>query len=95
MPRKGEVVNIGSRSKNINGENGNGLGAYRLGELERRVANLEGKLDQINTACIRIEARLENTATSTRLWQMFAGTGVLCLLTLVSHVVMRYLVKAG
>lgn len=74
------------------GDGGNeGLTSYRLGELERRVWNLESKVDDIHTICTRIETRLEGMATMTYVLKVFGISGGVLFLTLVGHLIIRSL----
>ena len=71
-----------------NGGNG-GLTSHRLTQLEGRMDRLEGKVDQIHTTCTEIKTELKNLATNSFVWRMFAAVGVLLLISLVGHLLIR------
>lgn len=75
------------------GGNGNGGGApnFRLSELERRVGILERKIGELNDLCIKIDTKLENVATTTSLWKVFAGTLGISVATFIGHILLRYI----
>ncbi len=55
---------IGNKRISSNGENGNGsVTAYRIGEIERRLNNVDLKLGELSTTCTRIEAQLNTVVT--------------------------------
>ena len=50
---------------------------------------IEGKVDQIHTICTEIKTELKSLATSSFVWRMFAAAGVLLLISLVGHLLIR------
>ena len=69
--------------------NGGGITNHRLTELERRMGVLEQQTLDIAKGIERIETKLGETASKSLLWQVFAGTGVLAVLTFVGYLLMR------
>lgn len=60
-------------------------------KLERRVGILESKIGEINDLCIKIDTKLENVATTTSLWKVFAGTLGISVATFIGHILLRYI----
>ena len=74
------------------GRNGNGgLARYRLDELERRMGTLEGEVRELVVTCTRIETKLDEIASKSYVWRIFSGTAVLCIVTIVGHLLIRTL----
>ncbi len=70
--------------------NGNGrLTDHRLTELERRMGALETQVIDIGKGIARIETKLDEMASKSLLWQVFAGSGALAVLTFVAYLLVR------
>ena len=76
------------------GRNGNGgLTRYRIGELERRMGVLEGRVREIGDTCTRIETKLDDVAKKSYVLWIFGGTAAVLVLSLVGHAFIRGLVS--
>lgn len=64
---------------------------FRVGELERRMGEMDSKLADVQTRVVRIESALENKATKEQVYMLGAVTAGIALLTLLVHVVLRFL----
>ena len=74
-----------------NGGNGGDLTNHRLGELERRMAQIEATAKQINDLCIEMNTKLDEKASKTYVLTIFGVTGGLAVLTFIGHVMLRAL----
>ena len=74
---------------NGNGGGNGGVLEHRVTEIERRLSVVESDLKQINNTCIEINTKLEDLATNSFVWKIFAGMLGLVLLSLVGHALIR------
>ena len=77
-----------------NGNDGNGnLIRHRLGELERRMGVLEGKVDLLTTLCNEINTKINGFAEKSYVLRWFGITLLVtlsgCILTLIGHLLIR------
>lgn len=79
-------------SKPVSGNGGGGDGgniAYRLGEVERRVATLERKVDDVRDTCTKISTKMEESPSKAHvLWHTVCLVAFM-LLTLLGHILIR------
>ena len=75
-------------------QNGNGNGkllAYRLGRVEKRLENLEGKVSDMSTTLTEIKTQMKNMASKTYVLTWLGINIGLLLLTLLGHLIIRNL----
>ena len=89
------VRQMPGKQPSTNPTNGNGGGGnggvinHRLGDLERRMELLEGKIDALSTICTQISTKLNGMATEAFVWKTFAGAIGVAVFTLIAHVMLR------
>ena len=76
---------------NGGGRNGS---TVRLTQLERRMEKLEGSVQETRDLCIEIKTRMENLSTKEYVIRHTIYVVVICILTLIGHVGLRFLIPS-
>ena len=76
-----------------NGDGRNGS-AIRLAHVEKRVENLEKTVKETRDLCIEIKTRMENLTTKEYVIKHTLYVLSICILTLLGHVAMRFLIPS-
>ena len=77
-----------------NGDGG-GVTGFRLGELERRMGVIEGKVDDLTNTCTRIETKLNELASKSYVLWIFGGTAAVIILSILGHMLLRAFTFSG
>lgn len=72
-----------------NGAAPRGLTDHRLADLERRMAAVEGKVEDLRNQCTRIETKLDGMAGKSYVLWLFVGAVSASILSIVGHLLVR------